>query len=116
MAKTTLGGIGVPFGNGMRDGKLEWQKNCKKIANPRVFVIFCYSCNLVVYKDLPFVCHFKTLVVLVVKQCAILLPFWILRMSQHHRGCQAEFLLYVDGWCWVFLVVGPLHRATKNYY
>lgn len=36
MAKTTLGGIGVPFGNGMGDGKLEWQK----MANPRVFAIF----------------------------------------------------------------------------
>ena len=40
MAKTTLGGIGVPFGNGIGDGKLEWQKNGKKIANPRVFAIF----------------------------------------------------------------------------
>ena len=78
MAKTTLGGIGVPFGNGMGDGKLEWHKNGKKLqkmANPRVLAIFCYSCNLVVYKDLQFFCHFKTLVVLVVKQCAILLPF-----------------------------------------
>ena len=64
-------------------------KNCKKsqileflpfllflqFGGLQRFAIFCYSCNLVVYRDLPFFCHFKTLVVLVVKQCAILLPF-----------------------------------------
>ena len=75
MAKTTLGGIGVPFGNGMGDGKLEWQKNGKKMANPRVFAIFLLFLQFGGLQRFAIFCNFKTLVVLVVKQCAILLPF-----------------------------------------